>query len=102
VENILKGKRKNIMKRVRKVCYFVLLVCLFWVGVAAAGTWDLYVDDATGLEAQIDTQSCNDLNIYLPSDFNHDCYVNFLDFAVFSENWLTCNDPQNPACSPTP
>jgi hypothetical protein len=59
-------------------------------------------NDATGLTAQIDMRSCNDLNTFLPSDLNHDCYINFADFAIFAQNWLTCNDPQDPACSYTP
>jgi hypothetical protein len=42
--------------------------------------------------------ACRGTSDYLQSDFNHDCYVNFADFAIFAGNWLTCNDPQNSAC----
>jgi len=30
---------------------------------------------------------------YPIGDFNHDCVVNFLDFATFSSHWLECTDP---------
>ena len=59
-------------------------------------------NDATGLVAQIDMRSCNDMSTYLLTDLNHDCYINFADFAIFAQNWLTCNDPQIPMCSYTP
>ncbi|KKT05440.1 MAG: Type V secretory pathway, adhesin AidA [Parcubacteria group bacterium GW2011_GWA2_43_17] len=36
---------------------------------------------------------------YSPGDFNHDCYVDFLDFADFASQWLSCTDPLNAACS---
>jgi hypothetical protein len=32
-------------------------------------------------------------------DFNHDCYVNFADFAYFAQNWLSCIKPGDPKCS---
>lgn len=35
---------------------------------------------------------------YLPGDINKDCYVNFIDIAAMSENWLNCNDAGNPNC----
>ena len=31
----------------------------------------------------------------IPADFNHDCQVDFTDFAMMASNWLVCNlDPQ--------
>ena len=33
-----------------------------------------------------------------PGDLNDDCYVNLLDFALISEDWQQCMDPQDPAC----
>ncbi len=36
--------------------------------------------------------------VYLQQDLNYDCYVDFRDFALFSELWLGCTDPNNPAC----
>jgi hypothetical protein len=61
-------------------------------------------NDATALVAQIVMPVCSGLSqgAYLLSDLNHDCYVTFADFAIFAQNWLTCNDPQNPACTYTP
>jgi len=35
---------------------------------------------------------------YLDLDYNHDCYINLEDFAVFAQNWLRCNDPANLSC----
>jgi hypothetical protein len=42
--------------------------------------------------------TCRDLTEYLPTDFNHDCYINLEDFAFIVNNWLKCNDPENPQC----
>ena len=36
----------------------------------------------------------------LPMDFNWDCYVNLEDLAIMAGDWLTCNDPQGPNCTP--
>lgn len=37
---------------------------------------------------------CGDLGtIYLPSDLNKDCQVNFADFGELAEKWLECTDP---------
>ncbi|MHC4643392.1 MAG: metallophosphoesterase [Planctomycetota bacterium] len=35
---------------------------------------------------------------YHPMDFNRDCYVNMLDFAVFAGGWLDCTMPGEPGC----
>ncbi len=32
---------------------------------------------------------------FLPSDYNEDCYVNLLDFSIFSVNWADCTAPLN-------
>jgi hypothetical protein len=34
----------------------------------------------------------------LLGDFNRDCYVNIVDFAVFIQNWFQCNDPTDKTC----
>jgi len=40
------------------------------------------------------TPTCGDpWHPYPTGDFNHDCMVNFLDFATFSSHWLECTDP---------
>jgi hypothetical protein len=68
----------------RKVCYLALFVCLVWIGSVQA------------------SDKCDNQGAYLPADLNHDCYVNFKDFAMFAHNWLICNDPENTACTFTP
>ena len=40
-----------------------------------------------------------ELGLGMPMDFNHDCHVNMLDFAKFTESWLACNDPQDDDCN---
>ena len=35
----------------------------------------------------------------LSGDFNSDCSTNFLDFAIFADEWLLCNDPEDPECT---
>lgn len=35
---------------------------------------------------------------YLDYDYNTDCYVNLVDFAVFAGVWLQCTDPAQAAC----
>ena len=43
--------------------------------------------------------ACGDLGtIYLPTDLDTDCYVNWGDFAVFASQWLWCTDPANGDC----
>lgn len=37
---------------------------------------------------------CGDVNHpYPPMDFDHDCIVNFTDFALFMSHWLDCTSP---------
>jgi len=43
--------------------------------------------------------SCDDIGtIYLDGDINEDCAVTFKDFSLLGENWVRCNDPNNPVC----
>ena len=37
--------------------------------------------------------------VYSMYDTNHDCTVNFADFAVFAQMWLTCTDLSKPGCT---
>ena len=37
----------------------------------------------------------------IDADLNHDCYIDVSDLAVFTDEWLECNDPCNPACTPS-
>ncbi|MCX5635830.1 MAG: hypothetical protein NTW55_08335 [Planctomycetota bacterium] len=41
------------------------------------------------------TQACGGYG-YPTGDFNHDCVVDFLDYAVLAEEWLNETDPCNP------
>ena len=36
--------------------------------------------------------------IFFPEDLNHDCHIDFRDFALFTEVWLQCTDPSSPEC----
>jgi hypothetical protein len=58
-----------------------------------------YVKIANGSYPEYTPTQCGDpMTIYLPSDFNQDCYVTFVDFAEFASRWLNCNDPRNSLC----
>lgn len=44
--------------------------------------------------------NCGDAGtVYLPMDFDQNCYVDFKDFASFVSYWLHCNDPMDPYCN---
>jgi hypothetical protein len=44
-------------------------------------------------------QGCGDLyTVYLAGDINHDCVVDFKDFANMAQNWFKCSDSTNPTC----
>jgi len=52
-------------------------------------------------EAAFDMDTCEDVIAYgfgLASDLNGDCYVNFADLKLFLEDWLNCNNPEDPNC----
>lgn len=43
---------------------------------------------------------CGDAGtVYLPGDLYPDCKVDFMDLAVFAQNWLDCTDPAEEACN---
>ena len=45
---------------------------------------------------------CGDPNHpFLPGDINHDCFVDFFDFALMANNWLDCTSP-DPNCGYLP
>jgi len=44
--------------------------------------------------------TCQDQNDYMKADLNQDCFVNLADLALLAGDWLTCNDPQGPNCTP--
>jgi len=46
-------------------------------------------------------QQCGDPGtVYLDSDLNQDCYVDWSDFSLFADPWLQCTDPANTNCDP--
>lgn len=54
------------------------------------------IDVAALLEVLEMPHRCGDLGtMYLPSDSNKDCKVNFADFASFAERWLNSTDPND-------
>ncbi|MEN6386545.1 MAG: hypothetical protein ABFD79_15310 [Phycisphaerales bacterium] len=63
--------------------------------------YEVYLDDFNLMEGSLPLSSCSDINILgfgSKKDFNNDCYVNFKDFAVLSEDWLSCMDPADAEC----
>ena len=40
----------------------------------------------------------SDCIIYNQTDLNKDCYVDFEDFGIIAEEWMTCTDPNNLKC----
>jgi hypothetical protein len=65
---------------------------------------DCYVDypDLGTLAYYWVNSECNQANNYCEqADFvPRDGVVDFLDFGDFAKQWLACNDPQNPTCTP--
>jgi endoglucanase len=65
---------------------------------------DCYVDyiDLETLASHWVNDGCNQANNYCAqADFvPRDGVVDFLDFGDFAKQWLGCNDPQNPDCTP--
>jgi len=44
---------------------------------------------------------CYDVKAYgfgLAGDITGDCYVDFEDLKLFAEDWLKCNNPEDPNC----
>jgi hypothetical protein len=52
-----------------------------------------YVDGYT----YVKTEGCT-CTTYLPADLNHDCYVDMLDLAYMSQNWLDCTITTDANC----
>jgi len=76
----------------RRIAFAGLAETLF-VGDASGNVGaGLYVDY---IRAGNPTTSCIS---ELPSDLNHDCYVDFSDLSVFLLQWMQCTDPANINC----
>lgn len=55
--------------------------------------------DTTGAYTPVEPMICGEEGtLYLAGDLNKDCYVNLLDIAVWSEEWLGCTDLQTSYC----
>jgi hypothetical protein len=67
-----------------------------------AGSGDCYVDfnDLYALVSSWLREDCSAENNHCDgADFYpRDGAVDFFDFSDFAEQWLTCNDPENPNC----
>jgi hypothetical protein len=37
---------------------------------------------------------------WLTADFNQDCFVDWVDFSIFAQQWLKCGDLDDPNCQP--
>ncbi|KKT07564.1 MAG: hypothetical protein UV78_C0003G0014 [Parcubacteria group bacterium GW2011_GWA2_43_17] len=57
---------------------------------------EVFYDEDTNWTHVTSTCKCTTIKT---GDLNRDCYVNFLDFADFASQWLSCTDSLNPACS---
>ena len=68
------------------------------VKIYASGSWDARVDY---IQFEIGTlEVCGDPGtVYLPEDFNQNCYVDLADILMFAQVWLTCTDPANVDCN---
>jgi len=54
-----------------------------------------YIADWDNIRFSLFTLACGGYG-YPTGDFNHDCVVDFLDYAVLAEEWLNETDPCNP------
>lgn len=64
----------------------------------AAGNWS---EGAEVILSSISDVACLEAigsGAGLVTDLNKDCFVNMEDFAIVAQNYLNCNDPENPAC----
>jgi hypothetical protein len=50
--------------------------------------------DKTITAVFVDKRECGDVcHPILKLDLNEDCYINFIDFALYLDNWLSCTHP---------
>ncbi len=65
---------------------------------------NLTFDDATLTVVVLEKNPKNcdavwDAQLGMQTDFNKDCYINLADFAVFIQDWLSCNKPADSGCT---
>ena len=71
-----------------------------WIGDVAepnsAQTTVVMNTDKTVTAVFVDGAICGDEchPNFLLGDHNHDCYVNFVDFAMFVSRWMACTAPE--------
>ena len=62
-------------------------------GCAPAGYDDFFITPGMPDEAPIDCETAVARGYAWDTDLNRDCKVNLMDFALFSQKWLSCIDP---------
>jgi hypothetical protein len=66
--------------------------------------WHWQTSDTTpfsGVGTIVTSASCGDIwdsGNGILGDLNNDCYTNFIDFALFAETWMKCNEPSDVDC----
>jgi len=71
---------------------------VYIVPQAPAGGY-VYIGD---IQLNATVNSCSDLiklGLGLSADFNSDCKIEFSDFTIFAQEWLTCNNPLDGDCN---
>ncbi|MFH1615120.1 MAG: right-handed parallel beta-helix repeat-containing protein [Planctomycetota bacterium] len=48
--------------------------------------------------APVDCGMVRNMGLLFAGDLNEDCYINLEDLALFANNWLKCNDPEDENC----
>jgi glucuronoarabinoxylan endo-1,4-beta-xylanase len=72
------------------------------VGLASDINSDCYVNykdltlitDCWLINDRVEFSECQD------ADLDMQCDINLIDFAMFAEQWLQCNNPEDPCCTP--
>ena len=60
--------------------------------------YDVNVYVLNTLEGPADCSDAIARGYGLASDYNADCHVSFVDYAVFVTDWLLCIHPEDPQC----
>ncbi len=56
-----------------------------------------FANEINPVIALVTNNECGAIGI-LPVDLNEDCYVNLLDFSIFSVEWAVCTEPDETNC----
>ncbi len=71
---------------------------LTYLNVDGKNFVNAYIDGQIVATASTYILTCEGQGKYYPADINEDCYVDIQDLALFIQNWLDCNDPDNQDC----